>query len=124
MTLTPPSLISVDASSLMTTNSKHIKPHADMFPSGKDIVDIGKKIGAEAVTRDGSFDEMMLKALDNVSAQEQFSNKLIQTAIIDPDAVDIHDITIAQAKASISLNITRTVLSRLVQSWRDLINTR
>jgi flagellar hook-basal body complex protein FliE len=120
----PPSLISVDTSTLAVTNPKHIKPHTGLFPSGRDIIDIGKKIGVEAVTRDGSFDEMMLKALDKVSAQEQFSSELIQSAIVDPDAVDIHDITIAQAKASMSLNITRTVLNRLVQGWRDLINTR
>ncbi|MDR0644901.1 MAG: flagellar hook-basal body complex protein FliE [Treponema sp.] len=124
MTLTPPSLVSVNTSTLTVTNPKHITPHNDLFPSGRDIIDIGKKIGAEAVTRDGSFDEMMLKALDKVSDQEQFSNDLIQTAIVNPDAVDIHDIIIAQAKASMSLNITRTVLNRLVQGWRDLINTR
>ncbi|MDR0785330.1 MAG: flagellar hook-basal body complex protein FliE [Treponema sp.] len=124
MTLTPPSLVSVDTVALTVTDPKHIKPLAGLFPSGGDIIDVGKKIGAEAVTRDGSFDEMMLKALDKVSAQEQFSNELIQSAIVDPDAVDIHDITIAQAKASMSLNIARTVLNRLVQGWRDLINTR
>jgi flagellar hook-basal body complex protein FliE len=45
-------------------------------------------------------------------------------AIINPGSVDIHDITIAQAEASMALGITRNILSRLVQSWRDLINTR
>jgi flagellar hook-basal body complex protein FliE len=38
--------------------------------------------------------------------------------------VDVHDITTAQAKAALSLNIARNVLNRVVQGWRDLINTR
>jgi flagellar hook-basal body complex protein FliE len=125
MTLTPPTLIPVDSLPLAVTNPKHITPASgDYFPSGRDINTLGGKIGAEAVTRSGSFDDMMLRALDNVSGQEQFSNELIQKAIIDPNSVDAHDITIAQAKATMSLNIARTVLNRLVQGWRDLINTR
>ena len=35
-----------------------------------------------------------------------------------------HCATIAQAKAGMSLNIARTVLSRVVQGWKDIINTR
>jgi flagellar hook-basal body complex protein FliE len=125
MTLTPPSLVSVDSLPLTVTDPKHIHPGiGNYFPSGQEISRLESKTGAEAVLRAGSFDDMMLRALDKVSAQEQFSNNLIQTAIVDPASVDIHDITIAQAKASMSLNITRTVLNRLVQGWRDLINTR
>jgi flagellar hook-basal body complex protein FliE len=125
MMLTPPTLISHENLSLTVTNVRHISPiSGNNFPSGQDIADLGSKIGAEAAVRSGSFDEAMLQALDKVSAQEQFSNDLIQAAIVDPDSVDIHDITIAQAKAAMSLNITRTILNRLVQGWRDLINTR
>jgi flagellar hook-basal body complex protein FliE len=91
---------------------------------GKALSDLGNKIGAEAVLRSGSFDDTMLKALDMVSAQQQAPGNLMQAALIDPETVDAHDITIAQAKAGMSLNITRTVLNRIVQGWRDLINTR
>jgi flagellar hook-basal body complex protein FliE len=124
--MTLPSLMPVNnAIALTITSPKHIDPiSGNYFPFGRDIVELGNKIGAEAATRSGSFDDRMLGALDQVSAQEQFSNTLIQKAIIDPDSVDIHDITIAQAKASMSLNIARTVLNRLVQGWRDLINSR
>ncbi|MDR1074163.1 MAG: flagellar hook-basal body complex protein FliE [Treponema sp.] len=125
MTLTPPVLTHVDSIQLAITNPKHIAPASgNPFPSGQQIVTLEKKIGAEAVMRSGQFDDMMLRALDQVSADERHSNALIQKAIVDPDSVDTHDITIAQAKASMSLNITRTVLSRLVQGWRDLINLR
>jgi flagellar hook-basal body complex protein FliE len=85
---------------------------------------MGETIGAEAAIRAGSFEDTMLKALDRVSGDQEFASSLIQAAITDPGSVDTHDITIAQAKAELSLNITRTVLNRIVQGWKDLINSR
>ena len=101
-----------------------ISESVDFLSEGEKITDLSKKIGSDAVIRSGTFGEAMLGALDKVSAYQQFASSMHQAAIIDPDSVDVHDITIAQAQASMSLNITRNVLSRLVQSWRDLINTR
>jgi flagellar hook-basal body complex protein FliE len=125
MTLTPPVLTHIDSLQLAVTNPKHIMPtRGNLFSSGQQIITLEENIGSEAVIRSGQFDDMMLHALDQVSADEQYTNDLIQKAIVDPDSVDTHDITIAQAKASMSLNITRMVLSRLVQGWRDLINLR
>jgi len=72
----------------------------------------------------GTFEDAMLQALDKVSGAQLNASDLQKEAIINPDSVDIHDITIAQAEASMSLSITRNILSRLVQGWRDLINTR
>jgi len=85
---------------------------------------MSEAIGAGAVTRSGTFEQAMLGALDRVSAFQQISSNLHQAAIIDPGSVDVHDITIAQAQARMSLDITSNVLSRVVQGWRDLINTR
>ena len=110
---------------LKVTHPKHMSSESvDFLGEGRKITETEKKIGAGAVTRSGVFEEVMLGALDKVSAYQQFASGLHQQAITDPDSVDVHDITIAQAEASMSLNITRNVLSRLVQSWRDLINTR
>jgi flagellar hook-basal body complex protein FliE len=71
-----------------------------------------------------SFENAMLKALDGVNAAQVDSSNATELMLTDPDAIDVHDVTIAMAKANMSLNITRTVLSRVVQAWRDLINTR
>jgi flagellar hook-basal body complex protein FliE len=110
---------------LKLTHPKHMEFRPEEFLNrGSRITELNKKLSANAVTHTGTFEEAMLNALDKVSAYQQFSSNLSQAAIIDPDSVDIHDITIAQAEASMSLNITRTVLSRMVQGWRDLINTR
>jgi flagellar hook-basal body complex protein FliE len=124
MNIYRPELVSGDKVPLAITHPKHLVPLKGGFKAGAGIAELGDKIGAEAVLRSGVFEDTMLRALDKVSADQHFSDSLTQAAVTDPGSVDIHDITIAQAKAGMSLNIARTVLSRIVQGWRDLINTR
>jgi flagellar hook-basal body complex protein FliE len=110
---------------MLRTNPKHLGPIDSPYAgSGKNILALEDKIGAAGVTRAGTFEQAMLQALDKVSGAQQFASGLQQQAIIDPDSIDAHDVTIAQAEAGMSLNITRNILSRLVQGWKDLINTR
>jgi len=110
---------------LKITHPVHMaSERTDFLAEGNKITETGKKIGADAVIRSGTFGDVMLGALDKVSAYQQFSSSLNQAALVDPDSVNVEDVSIAMAQASMSLNITRNVLSRLVQSWRDLINTR
>ena len=110
---------------LKTTHPKHMEFNSESFLSqGSKITETGKKIGAGAVTGSGTFEQAMLESLDKVSAYQQFASSMNQSALIDPDSVDVHDLTFAQAQASMSLNVTRNVLNRMVQGWRDLINTR
>ena len=93
--------------------------------SGAGIVDLGRNIGARGVMKDGGlFGETMLKALDRVSDMQKHPQNLVQQAIVDPDSVNVEDIAIAQAEANMSLNITRTILNRVVQAWKDIINAR
>jgi len=91
---------------------------------GNRINHLGGQIGAQGAGGSGTFERAMLQALDRVSAQHQFASELHQEAIINPGAVDVHDITIAQAHASMSLSIAHTVVNRIVQGWRDLIHIR
>jgi len=110
---------------LRVTHPNHIvSSNTEFLNLGGRITETEKKIGAEAVIRSGTFEEAMLSALDKVSAYQQYASNLNQMALIDPDSVNVEDVTIAQAEAMMSLNITRTVLNRVVQGWRDLINTR
>ena len=110
---------------LRVTHPNHIvSSNTDFLTLGGKITETEKKVGAGAAIRSGTFEEAMLEALDKVSAYQQFASSLSQMALVDPDSVNVEDITIAQAEASLSLNITRNVLNRLVQGWRDLINTR
>ena len=111
--------------SMLRTHPKHMGPLDSPYAgNGKNVISLEKKIGAEGITRAGTFEYSMLQALDKVSGAQEQASLLSKEAIINPDSVDAHDVTIAQAEASMSLNITRNILSRLVQGWRDLINTR
>jgi len=110
---------------MQRTHPKHMMPpDSPYFGNGRNTLALEKTIGAEGVTRAGTFEQAMLQALDSVSNQQHFASTLQQEALINPDSVDIHDITIAQSLANLSLSTTRNILTRLVQSWRDIINTR
>ena len=111
--------------SMKRTHPKHMGPLDNIYAgSGANTLRLRDKIGAQGVTGAGTFETAMLQALDKVSGAQQRVSLLEKEAIINPDSVDIHDITIAQGEASMSLNLARNVLKRLVQGWRDLINTR
>ncbi|MCL2067453.1 MAG: flagellar hook-basal body complex protein FliE [Treponema sp.] len=113
------------STSMRLTRAKHMEvPDSPYAGSGRNILALEEKIGAQHVTRAGTFEQAMLQALDSVSGAQQFASHLQTEAILNPDSVDAHDVTIAQAQANLSLSITRNVLNRLVQGWRDLINTR
>jgi flagellar hook-basal body complex protein FliE len=111
--------------SMLRTHPNHMGPLDSPYAgSGKNILALEKKIGAEGITKAGSFETAMLQALDKVSGLHQYTSDLQKEAIVNPDSVDAHDVTIAQGMANMSLNITRNILNRLVQGWRDIINTR
>lgn len=125
MTLYKPELVSGDRVPMAVTNPRHLVPSSGRIaPSGEALSILGGKVGAEAAVRAGSFEDAMLKALDTVNGDQINSNTMMEAMIVDPDSVDPHDVTIAMARANLSLNITRTVLDRIVKGWKEIINTR
>jgi flagellar hook-basal body complex protein FliE len=83
----------------------------------------GAKAGASAAAP-SSFEDALLKALDGVSASQAKSDDILTKMVVDPDSVDVQDVTIAMAEANMSLNLAKTILSRVVTAWKDVINTR
>jgi len=71
-----------------------------------------------------SFEDALLKAMDGVNASQNKSEDMVQQMLVEPDSVDAQDVTIAMAEANMTLNIARTILSRVVTAWKDVINTR
>jgi flagellar hook-basal body complex protein FliE len=71
-----------------------------------------------------SFQDALLKAMDGVSSSQSKGDDLLQKVVADPDSVDAQDVTIAMAEANMSLNLAKTILSRVVTAWKDVINTR
>jgi flagellar hook-basal body complex protein FliE len=77
-----------------------------------------------AINPEKSFGELLLKALDDVNTQQQDASALSQKLITDPNSVNIHDVTIAGAKATLSLSMTKEFVSRVIQAYKDIINIR
>ena len=113
------------ATEMLRTRVEHMLPPDSPFAgSGNKMIALENKIGFESPIGDGTFRHSLLQALDKVSGAQLHASELSKEAIINPGSVDVHDITIAQEMAAMSFDITRNILNRLVQGWRDLINTR
>ena len=96
----------------------------DAVQGGLGAVGLASGTTTSSVDDPSSFGNAMLKALDGVNADQQKSNDLVEQMLVDPDSVDAHEITIGMAEASLSLNLAKTLLSRVVTAWKDVINTR
>lgn len=71
-----------------------------------------------------SFDSFLLDAVSQMNEQQMDVSRLSEQAIVDPDSVDIHDITTAMAKAQMSLSLAKTVVDRVVTGWSEITTTR
>ena len=74
--------------------------------------------------KSGSFESFLLDAMNTVNTQQTDVTKIQEKLITDPDSVDIHDVTIAMAKARMSLNLAQNVIDRLVSGWNEITTTR
>jgi flagellar hook-basal body complex protein FliE len=89
------------------------------------ILDDASGEGASTASAGGAtFQDALLKAMDGVSGSQAKSDDLLQKVVADPNSVDAQDVTIAMAEANMSLNLAKTILSRIVTAWKDVINTR
>jgi len=71
-----------------------------------------------------SFGQLLFDSLNEVSGLQNEASRISVEAIINPDTVAPHDVTIAMAKANMSLNIARNVMDRVIQGYKDLTNLR
>jgi flagellar hook-basal body complex protein FliE len=70
------------------------------------------------------FTRAMRDAFYRVNNLQQSSEELTKQMAVKPDSVDIHDVTIAAEKARLSLMLTKSVVDRITQAYRELINMR
>lgn len=124
MSVIPASQLTGDIVQLARTNSMHYTASGRIGSNeSAGLIGNAGKSGMEKA-QGGDFESAMLKALDGVNADQARSNSLIEQAIVDPDSVDAHTLTTSMAEASLSLNLAKTLLSRVVTAWKDVINTR
>ena len=80
-------------------------------------------MGATPV-KNGGFGEMVIDALNGANNAEMESAGLMQQMITDPDSVNVHDVTIAMAKAEMSVTLTKSVIDGAVKAYKEIISTR
>jgi flagellar hook-basal body complex protein FliE len=81
-------------------------------------------MGALGGDTKATFSDAMASAMEGVNASQIKATDLYQKMVTDPNSVDVHDVTLAAAEASMSLNLAKTVVERAVQAYRDIINMR
>jgi flagellar hook-basal body complex protein FliE len=70
------------------------------------------------------FGSMVMESLQEVSNLETDHAGLATQAILNPESVDAHDVTIAAAKASLAINITKNVVDAVIQAYQNITNLR
>lgn len=71
-----------------------------------------------------SFSDYLMDAMQQMNNQQMDVTKLEQQLITNPDSVDIQDVTIAMAKARMSLNLAQSVIDRFISGWNELSTSR
>jgi flagellar hook-basal body complex protein FliE len=83
-----------------------------------------KKLSGSSEDFVSEFAHALKDAFYRVNDQQHESERLTTALAVRPDTVDIHDVTIAAEKARISLLFTKSIVERVIQGYRELINVR
>ncbi len=80
--------------------------------------------GQEKKTGKASFADYLVDAANYLNEKQQRSSEMAETLVLDPDSVDVHDVTIAMAEANLSLSIAQNVIERVTKAWTEITTTR
>ncbi|MDC7236027.1 MAG: flagellar hook-basal body complex protein FliE [Spirochaetales bacterium] len=95
---------------MKTTNSLHMKAVKNSDP---------REIPAES-----AFADLVKKGLNAANQDQLDSQEIFVKMITEPDSVEAHDVSIAMAKANMSLQMTKSIVDKAVQAYKDIINMR
>lgn len=71
-----------------------------------------------------TFADYLVGALSSVNDNQLAVSALEKQVMTDPESVDPEDVTIAMAKARMSLNLAQSVIDRLITDWNEITTTR
>ena len=70
------------------------------------------------------YADYLMEAANYVNEKQQTSSDMAEKLVLDPDSVDVHDVTIVMAEANLSLSIAQNVIERLTKAWSEITTTR
>lgn len=71
-----------------------------------------------------SFQDALVRGLESVNSDQMAHEQLSIQAVVNPESVEAHDLTIAAARANTSLSIAKNVVDRVIQAYRDITSLR
>jgi flagellar hook-basal body complex protein FliE len=104
-----PREVSGDSVRMHATNKAHFGASQEEVPDDEFVTE---------------FSRALRDAFYRVNNLQRGSEELTKQLAVNPDSVDIHDVTIAAEKARLSLMLTKSVVDRITQAYRELINMR
>ena len=108
----------------MNTNLEILSSHQMVAPTPGHIGFGNTKATTETGKSNSTFENYLLDAINYVNDKQQASTEITEKLVIDPESVDVHDVTIAMSKARMSLELTQNVINTLVTSWNEITTTR
>ena len=96
---------------LKTTDPRHF--------SGR-LSDVTGRLDKENPT----FADKLFEAIHGVNKLQQETDDLSLKMITDPESMDPHDITIAIAKSNAALAITKAVVDKAIQAYKEILSFR
>lgn len=70
-----------------------------------------------------SFGDIINQGIANVETRIDNANRLVRAFALD-DSVPLHEVTIALEEARLAVELTSTIRARLVESYREIMNTQ
>ncbi|HHU37526.1 MAG TPA: flagellar hook-basal body complex protein FliE [Treponema sp.] len=102
----------------MTIAPVTVENFRSQMVSGSNLIDNATR------PQTASFEQTFLAAFDKMNEQQIHTNELSQQMMIDPESVDVHDVTIAMAEANLSLKLAQSVIDRVIKGWNDITTNR
>jgi flagellar hook-basal body complex protein FliE len=118
-----PSLASGDVVKMLRTDPRHLAGVGETAAPA----DAGTATTNPRGTMAGieqTFGNMLLSALGQVNQDQLTAMDLSQKMVTDPQSVNVEDVTIALAEASLSLSMTKAIVDRALAAYREVINVR
>lgn len=108
----------------MNTNLEILSSHQIQAQRPGHIGFGNTKATTETGKSNSTFENYLLDAINYVNEKQQASTDITQQLVIDPESVDVHDVTTAMAEANLSLSIAQNVIDRLTKAWSEITTTR
>ena len=93
-------------------------------PSAPGAPPAGASPAAPPPVRADRFGTMSAQAVGRVSDSQLSADALFERMLTHPDEVEPHDVSIAMARAEMSLNLTKSVVDRAVKAYTDITTMR